>query len=787
MRNAADEHRQEARLNVAHGGMARRLSGQHDGAARRRRSLRAEASGYNPAVNDALSALLDPFENQLHGVARRQFVLEAFKADLDKVTRGEEFRIRNGVLWLMLSDTRNSLVVHLASWARGVYHPGGLIDRLKANHAHDLPSRRPPGPLDSDPSWRAGRDREHADALSRLFPGMSEAYPNDSQFEQLRDALIARMKPVVDDASERVHPFDRDPQAESVKALEVSALRDAIGYAERFMNDLNMVGCQTALDYREMNTPIAADVVPDMVDAILLGKPDRIERLRGELDRIAFYDELHHRNSAHPKRGSRFFNDRLFSSPSAAKIDAAGSTQAEQRYVGFFPALPLEKNIELGEWIVGSPPETTPWASRRFRDLSESLVRSFGRVGIKGGAMLWHRERGFDGSKPPDDVSRAIHAAITFAALDANDRLRLTEPDDGNKRWDMATTENADLFIQRIDEDGGIAHREGGALKSTLVGGLKIGGQPPPLADAVQSIERPLPVSNKLAAALFEAIGRDTHDGRTIATAAEWHRFAMSNPFAITPKQRIVAVKTAFEALLGTSDSRQAAHRLRVLFETATRGHHGLLPWTGLLWSPRERVEWRWEFSKKDKTRHLEGRSELERWFMALAKVRNLIIHEGELVTETYEAPPDRPLSLYAGALLYVGERVLREAIKATIGAEVLLCGALTRRAWAEKAFGDLARQLVAPAKERAAAGTNPAPTPEAHPPRPLSKILGDLKVDSAKLVVVGPLQNGGNGYTHEASAHRGQISMSITGSEFDVLSAAGAEDELPDFGDRCP
>jgi hypothetical protein len=33
-------------------------------------------------------------------------------------------------------------------------------------------------------------------------------------------------------------------------------------------------------------------------------------------------------------------------------------------------------------------------------------------------------------------------------------------------------------------------------------------------------------------------------------------------------------------------------------------------------------------------------------------------------------------------------ERVLREAIKATLGAEVLLCGALARRALAEKAFG---------------------------------------------------------------------------------------------------
>jgi hypothetical protein len=732
-------------------------------------------------VTDALSALLDKFDGQLHHLARRQFLVEAFQADLDKVTRGEGFRIRNGVLWIMSLDTRDTLVVHLASWARGVYQPGGLIDRLRADHARDLPTERPAGPHDDDPSWSAMRDREHAGALARLFPGTSEPYPTDSQFEQLRDTFVARMKPVVDDAANRVRPYDPDPQAGSVKMLDFPALREAISYAERLMNDLSMVGRHTEHDHREMNTPDAADVVPDMVDAILLGPPKQIERVRDGLDRIAFYDELHHRQAKEP---AQYFNDKLFSSSTAASVNA---TPTPPRYVGFFPGLPLARNLELGEWVVGTPEDNTPWASRRFRDLSESLVRSFEKVEFKGGAMLWHRDRGFDGSNPPDDVRRAIEAAVAFAVLDANDRLRLTEPDDGNKRWAMATTENTDLFVQPIHEDGGITHRRGGALKSTLVGGLKIGGLPPPLADAVQSIERPLPVSNKLAAAVFEAILSDTHEGRTIATAAEWHRFAMSNPSAITTKQRIVAIKTAFEALLGTSDSRLAAHRLRVLFETATRGHHDLLPWTGLLWSAHERVEWRWDFSKKEKTRHLEGRSELERWFMALAWVRNLIIHEGTLVTETYEAPADRPLSLYAGELRLVGERVLREAIKATLGAEVLLCGALARRAMAEKAFSDWARRWVAAAKEREAAGTEPAPSPEAHPPRPLSTILADLHVETANLVVVGPLRLAGNGYTHEASVRRGQSSTSITGSEYVALRAAGAEEEVPDFWDPCP
>jgi hypothetical protein len=49
----------------------------------------------------------------------------------------------------------------------------------------------------------------------------------------------------------------------------------------------------------------------------------------------------------------------------------------------------------------------------RFRELSEILLRSFESRGFKGGALLWHRDRGFDGSLPPDDDIAAIWAAVT--------------------------------------------------------------------------------------------------------------------------------------------------------------------------------------------------------------------------------------------------------------------------------------------------------------------------------------------------------------------------------------
>ena len=63
-------------------------------------------------------------------------------------------------------------------------------------------------------------------------------------------------------------PEDRQLYFGTVKMLGVSELRDAISYSEGLLNDLSMVGCQRHRDYGEMNTPAAADVVPDLVDAL---------------------------------------------------------------------------------------------------------------------------------------------------------------------------------------------------------------------------------------------------------------------------------------------------------------------------------------------------------------------------------------------------------------------------------------------------------------------------------------------------------------------------------------
>jgi hypothetical protein len=66
-------------------------------------------------VRTPLATLLDRHQYQLISVARRQFMMEAFTKELDRVARGQEFRIVNDVTWLMLLDTRDVMVIHPAA------------------------------------------------------------------------------------------------------------------------------------------------------------------------------------------------------------------------------------------------------------------------------------------------------------------------------------------------------------------------------------------------------------------------------------------------------------------------------------------------------------------------------------------------------------------------------------------------------------------------------------------------------------------------------------------------
>lgn len=187
---------------------------------------------------------------------------------------------------------------------------------------------------------------------------------------------------------------------------------------------------------------------------------------------------------------------------------------------------------------------------------------------------------------------------------------------------------------------------------------------------------------------------------------------------------------------------------------------------------------------------------------MTLAAARNSVIHDGLLSIVNYAAPPERPLSRYKGQLLWTGERVLREAIKASIGAQVLLCARLEE----EETWAELDKML----KAESPALATPPDTADAHddnspqsapaaavPARTVAELLLALGCKAANEVEFERIAGAVSNSEYEASAGarsaRGNWSASVDGNkllitedERALLEAEGAEEKLPDRFPIC-
>jgi hypothetical protein len=95
--------------------------------------------GVGAGTGMSLDERLSTIEHDLMQTARRLYALEAFVEELDRVTSKKPFRIWNDIVWMMLLDSRDMLVIHLASWTMHLVEAGGLFAQLKANHLLDLP------------------------------------------------------------------------------------------------------------------------------------------------------------------------------------------------------------------------------------------------------------------------------------------------------------------------------------------------------------------------------------------------------------------------------------------------------------------------------------------------------------------------------------------------------------------------------------------------------------------------------------------------------------------------
>lgn len=333
-------------------------------------------------------------------------------------------------------------------------------------------------------------------------------------------------------------------------------------------------------------------------------------------------------------------------------------------HLAFCPYLPMSAPVAFGDWELGPANMFEGrWAVPEFKHQAEAFLGKFvdgARESLKSPTLLCPRGRQIDGVLPPREEIEALQAAITFAFLDQNPRLT---PASRNDSWRVLTTDNTELFFWPVDVEGGHVTVTSGLMVRTLGGGYR-------LSDAELIISPPLDLHLPLGGSVpdvgaLEAVhavvlrsmhspGHDPAADRLHA-AIGWLAKAWRNTATVHFPERLVFLKTGFEAITGTSNSRESARCLRKLFEALPR----TTPKDSeqLIWSPAERP------LHPNPRKASDPLTDLERWFMAFADARNSIVHEGAFPDLNWQNGD----SAWNGHLVFTAEFLLRAAIKATL------------------------------------------------------------------------------------------------------------------------
>lgn len=340
-------------------------------------------------------------------------------------------------------------------------------------------------------------------------------------------------------------------------------------------------------------------------------------------------------------------------------------SQSQLPLLIFAPYLPLRSGVEAGPWWIG-PLEayTGTWRDDRFEDVARRMIASHVAArgqAISNPALIASLESGVDGNWPDRTEMEALQLALHFTVLHCNPIW--TEETRNQRGWQTATSDNSTIHFWPVDVDGeGVALRAG-FMVQVLVGGytLKSGVEIP----APEELHLPNGVSldPEILDALRRVINGDRDNGDAdlaarLATAVGWLAHAWRNTESIDLRQRIVMLKTGFEALTDSSETWQSAERLDELFRKIPLDAAQDRFAAHLLWQPSETNSMSWS----DRGGRVRRCTPLNHWFRAFGACRNEIIHQGRLISPTYEEP-----TRYAGPYLQIAERVLREAISISL------------------------------------------------------------------------------------------------------------------------
>lgn len=335
----------------------------------------------------------------------------------------------------------------------------------------------------------------------------------------------------------------------------------------------------------------------------------------------------------------------------------------------YLPLPPTDETVAFADWELG-PQEsfTNRWADHKFKDQATTFLSKF--VGPNGKpikpALLCREGKQLNGQRPSCNEFTALELSLVFAFIDKN-------PKDRDEGWGAVTADNAELHLWPIDVEHGNITLSTGYLVKVNIGGYKISSpelvlRPPLDLHLPMGARSPDPlvltgIYELVLSSLYTPGENCTAD--KVRVAVGWFAKAWSNTRTLHLPERLVFLKTAFEALTGTSINWASARKLRKLFE-------GLPDTTEkdseiLVWSPEEKPVHRRGWVDKNGQCKSTLITDLEHWFIAFGDARNTIIHEGRFPDPTYSGSN----CAYNGFFFSTGEFLLRSVIKVLLSSKL--------------------------------------------------------------------------------------------------------------------
>lgn len=368
-----------------------------------------------------------------------------------------------------------------------------------------------------------------------------------------------------------------------------------------------------------------------------------------------------------------------------------------------FPLLPLKKALTFGPWWLGPTEQFEgPWFSPEFEARARRFLSAFRDSSgqpITGGALLARTDTGADGQPPNGGESTALELAVGFATIDQNPYW---SPTTSTTAWNVATTDNAAMWIQPLNiTEGWIALGRGSRVSITC-GGRSLNNDdftiPTPL-----ELHMPFTVTLDAEAvgAIYDILttppAHHQEDASRVRVAVRWLLRSWQNTPSITWEDRLVFLKVATEALTGVESTVVSGRQIEALFERASAQEGSGIGTDDLLWragKPHLVRSWK---TRAGSVKN-ESVSAFVHWFAALGDARNALVHGEDAVPLDYREAG----SPYNGPFVEMGDRVMREAILVLLGE----CGypAVWRRGLARASFHAL-RHLTKVSEEEGGEG----------------------------------------------------------------------------------